>query len=636
MPDASSSAFQRKLAEKRAREAAEKAKNSPQPSGWEAYADLIPTVDDVHERSADQKALDTAVEGIDIIAAYRRWCGKMEPVVGKKRESIMISCPKPNHKDSNPSAWINLDKQTWFCGSCQEGGDSHDIAAYHYGYPVPQYKNDATFHKLREQMAKDFGFTIQKMPGGVTHVIAPEPEPEEEPTPTPTGPVVVGPEPTVPELAPVIEMTDDGDLPSYDYPSLDWRSIVPENSFIRMYMRQCIVDDIAEEYHFWNALVAVGFALGREARLFDSRPVYGNLFVCTLGHSGSGKSKAAGYLNNVLDEALPHDWTDPSSRGVRRIATPGSAEVLIHSFQKQVTDPSDPKKVMYHAPVKGLIDFNEFSQLMGRAGRQGNMLKPTLMQFYDMDNLITSNSLTTGSKEAHDPFASILTTTQPAAMRELVGKGDDNSGFLNRWVFVAGPDKKKVSIGGAKIDISPSVPYLQAIFAWAGQFRDNEYVELGPEAYEEWDKAFHEVVYPKKIGSSSSILNRLDLLMKKLILLLAGNKMERVVSGQTVREAMSLFDYILKCYEMPESELGKTLNSEVQEAVLYQCRKQWEKNPQAGVTVSIIARNLARRNYPREMIVKTLDTLVKLDLIEPVVSEPGKRGRPTTRYRYVG
>jgi len=653
MPEAASSVFQKKLAERRAREAAQKAAENPKPTGWAAYVeanpDLVPTSEDAHNLSESDLALDRAVEGIDIIDAYRRWCGKMEPKIGKnQRESIMISCPKPNHRDSNPSAWINLDKQTWFCGTCQEGGDAHDIAAYHYGYPVPGYKADATFHKLREQMAKDFGFIIQRMPGGVTNVIAPEPAEDDEPETAPAKPglVVAAPEPPLGEvaerLAPVIEMNDDGDLPQWEYPALDWRSIVPENTFLDIYMRQCSLDDVAEEYHFWNGLVAVGFALGRQARLFDLKPVYGNLFVCTLGHSGTGKSKAASYLNQLVDRALPHDWTDPSSRGVKRVATPGSAEVLIHSFMKPVTDPNNPKAgVQYYAPVKGLIDFNELSQLMGRAQRQGNALKPTLMQFYDMEDKITSNSITTGMKEAHEPFASILTTTQPAAFRSLITKGDDDSGFLNRWVFVAGPEKKKIAIGGARIDIEPAVPYLQSIYSWAGRFGDDDFVEWGPEAEELFTEFFHDTLYPTKVNSPSSLLSRVDLLMKKVILLLAGNKMENVVSGQTVRDAIAIYPYIVACYGMPEKEMGKSEMSEIYDAVLYQCRKQWEKDgaPAAGgkgLTVSIINRNLARRNYPKDLIIKAIDQLVKLEEIEVVQSAPGAKGRPTTRYRYVG
>lgn len=621
--------WQRKLAERRAREAA--AAQAAKPIQNDDYSDLVP--DDPYDKSQADADLDRAVESIDILDAYRRWCGKMDPKIHKgQRESIMISCPKPSHPDKNPSAWINLDKQTWFCGSCQEGGDAHDIAAYNLGYSVPGYKNGSEFHKLRIQMAKDFGYTIHEAPGGAQFIIPPEPEPAQ------SGPIqlvpVVAAEPEEGEHldeSNVTDLFDDGDLPKFDPPSLDWREIVPPATFLHIYMTQTRVDDVAEEYHFWNGLLALGFALGRNARLFDLVPVYGNLFICTLGESGSGKSKARYHMDRLIDAALPHDWSDPSSRGVRKVNAPGSAESLITQFQKPVQDPSDPKKTMWYAPVSGLIDFNELSSLIGRGNRQGSVLKPTLMQFYDMEKMIQTTSLTHGSKEAHEPFASALTTTQPGALKTLLGRSDDDSGFLNRWVFVAGPEKKRIAIGGARVDITPAVAPLQSILAWSGTFKDDEYVEWGPEAEKRFTEFFDETIQPDKKKAASALITRVDLLMKKLILLLSANKREKIVSGKTVEEAILMYEYILKCYELPEAELGRTLSSEIGDAILYFAQKYPN-----GITLRELVRSLKRRNYPRDMIVKTLDTLVKLDQLHIATSSPGQTGRPTTRYRYAG
>lgn len=638
MPDEVSSAFQRKLAARRAREAAAKAATPA--AGGDDFADLIP--DDLYDRTDADKALDDAIASIDILDAYRRWCGKMNPKIHRgQRESIMISCPKPSHADKHPSAWINLDKQTWFCGSCQEGGDAHDIAAYNMGYPVPGYKSGSDFHKLRIQMAKDFGFTFHEAPGGVTYIEAPvideEPLVVNEGT-TESGPIVAGEEPTVEEdqqLASVQQIFDDGDLPQFDAPSLDWRSIVPKNTFLDAYMNATRIDDVPEEYHFWNGLLAIGFALGRKAKLYDLMPVFGNLYICTLGASGSGKSKAERHLGALLKEALPHDWSDPSSRGVKRINTPGSAEVLVQNFMKPIADPASPKTILYYAPVTGIISFNELSALLSRANRMGNALKPTLMEFYDMNDTVGTSSLTTGLKEAHEPFASALTTTQPAALRTLLGRADDDSGFLNRWVFVAGPEKKRVAIGGARVDITPAVKPLQDILAWSGTLGDDEYVEWGPEAEKLFTDFFDSRMYPDKLTAQSSLITRVDLLMKKIILLLTANKHEKVVTGKTVQEAIGMYQYILDCYAMPERELGRTLGTEIDDAILYHAERQFEKDGK-GITINQLVKAVKRRNYPKDMLVKHIDTLVKLDMLRVETSNAGSVGRPTTRYKYVG
>lgn len=622
------STFQRKLAERRAREQVE----AVQDSGLfkdQFDDDLVP--ESATQLSDEQMDLDRVVNNIDILDGYARWCGKSKPVVrAGQRESILISCPKPTHPDKNPSAWVNLDKQTWFCAGCQEGGDVHDIAAWHFGFPVPEYKQGPAFHELREQMAADFGFVFQKLPGGgyeqidVVHESNPQSE------------VKTGvPEPTVPpedKLADVFDLYEamNEDI---DYPMLDWKAIVPEETFLRKYMELTTADDVPEEYHFWNGLIALGFAVGRDVALFDSKPVYGNLFVCALGASGSGKSRAKYLLDQLIEMALPHKWDDPNSKGVRIIGSPGSAEVLVQNFAKPVFDVNNPKVIAWMAPVRGMIDFNELAGLVGRASRMGSVMKPTLMQFYDMEKVVSTTSLTTGDKRAEEPFASAITTTQPKALRDLVSRQDDASGFLNRWVFACGPEKQKYAIGGVRVDMAGAVAPLKEIMAWATTFRTGELMQWSGEAAKLFTEFFHTRIELDKKNSDSALYARLDLLIKKLIMLFAVNKKEKTVSEASVREAMACYEYIKQCYAIPAGQLGNTLNQEIADAITAIVRRH-DENGGSGVTISMIARSLHRRKYPHDMILKTIDGLVKLGFLKVEIHKP-IQGRPSTRYRYV-
>lgn len=627
------SQFEIKLAERR--KAREEAARKQQQEKAQHEADLVP--DEPYERSDEDREMDAIIAGIDIIDAYNRWCGKSKPNPKGKTESIMISCPRPTHADKHPSAWINTDKQTWYCGTCSEGGDIHDIAAYHFGYPVPQYKEGERFHQLRRDMASDYGYTFTTLPGNVTVVSSPVPE----------DGVVVTPEPHTepdPELsaadesegkssvdgAVVIDLYEDLE-DDIAYPSLDWRAIIPEDTYLRAYMDAACVDDVPEEFHFWNALLGLGFALGREVRLFDFVPVYANLFVCTLGRSGSGKSKARGHLDRLLAEALPHDWSDSHSKGVRKVSSPGSAEVLIHNFQKPVADPADAKKIAYYAPVRGMIDFNELSALVGRAARQGNVTLPTLMQFYDMEPVIATSSMTHGAKEAHEPFASALTTTQPKALRTLITKADDASGFLNRWVFAPGREKQRFAIGGIQVNMSPVVPFLEAILGWAGSFKSSEMIQWSPEGAERFTDFFHFRIEPDKKNSDNDLIIRIDLLIKKLILLFAANRKEKTVSLQTVEDAISCYDYLIAAYKIPAGQIGNTLQNEVSEAIMGVVNKQYQLDKK-GVTLNQIAKSLKRRKYPHDLLLKTADGLVKLGFLEIQKPKAGAVGRPTVRY----
>jgi hypothetical protein len=615
------SKFRQKLAERQAREAAERKlalETAPQ-----FDPEVVP--DDPYERSDADRQMDEIIASIDIIDAYIRWIGKMRPVVkGSQTESIMISCPIPGHKDSKPSAWINSEKQVWHCGACEQGGDVHDFAAFHFGYPVPGYKEGATFHELRQKMAEDYGFVITRLPGGVTSITPPEEEADEPASPA----VEVEEQPT----AELIELYDEGDRELF-LPSLDWRPIVPPDTFLDAYMKACVQDDVPEEYHLFHGLLAIGFALGRDVRLADLVPVYGNLFICTLGASGSGKSKAGYHLDKLLNTALPHDWTDPSSKGVRKVASPGSAEVLIHHFQKPITDPADPKKIIGYAPVRGLIDFNEFSSLIGRANRQGSVLTPTLMQFYDMQTTVATSSMTHGAKEATEPFASALTTTQPLSLRRLFNMFDEVSGFLNRWVFIPGTPKQRVAIGGVRVDIDPAVEPLQNILGWAASFRSDEFMEWSDPAAKLFTEFFHDQIEPDKANADNAMIVRIDLLMKKMILLFSGNMHQKLVHEQAVRDAIYCYDYLKESYAVPAGQIGNTLTSEVSEAVLFQARKAAQRGH--ALSLNDIAKLLKRRKYPNELLLKTVDSLVKLGFLTVQQPKAGSVGRPTTRYKYV-
>jgi hypothetical protein len=621
------SKLEQRIAERRAAEAAKVAAETIPLE----YADLTPDASDTWERSEQDLELDRVIDGIDIIDAYNKWCGKSTPNPGKSQtESIKVSCPTPGHRDRDPSAWLNTVKKTWFCGSCQIGGDVYDIAAYHFGFPVPGYKIGAQFHELRRQMAGSYGYTFVDAIGVKGKLmVAPYEEPPETPaTPTETegGEVAA----LLTDAAVEHDAFEDMVLDEIVFPTLNWKDIVQPDTFLWHYCEITSDDDIPEEYNFWNGLLALGMAAGRDVRLVDRIPVYGNFFLCLLGHTGDGKSRSYTHVKNLLRAALPHKWDDIASKGTRMMAAPASAEALIHAFSKPLTDPSNPKNVIGYAPVRGLVEFNELSSLTGRAGRMGNVLKPTLMEFYDSSPVISTTSMTTGVKEAHEPFASVFTTTQPRALKELIRKSDADSGFLNRWVFASGAPKTRHAIGGAKIDVLPTVPQLQDVVGWIGFGKDLNWTQ---EAHDRFTQFFHDVLQPKQQADESGLLTRIDLLLKKLILLMAVNVHEDVISEDTVDRVLLMYPYLVQAYAIPAAQIGNTLQIEVHEEILRQA-KRFEEKYDKPISVNDLNRLLKRKKYPMDLVLKVLDFMVKLGELEPTTLKGP--GRPTVRYKYVG
>jgi hypothetical protein len=648
--------FQEKL------EAARAAKAAQEPQTETADLDLIPEAP-IYKGGDSQ--LDVVLADVDIVQAYQRWCNKSPVPNVRKTEGLKVSCPNPAHPDKDPSAWLNTDKGLWNCGVCEMGGDKYDIAAWRHNHSVPGYKR-TTFRRLKEEMAADLGYIKTQSSGTVfyekngthtdTESAADEIESDMSDSsfsnrnlPNNSGSATVGTNPPTEDNHSELSHNIQSDLDESDslavvlplpeqeepeevylFPKLDWRKIVAPNTFLDEWMAATTQDDVPEEYHFWNGLMAVSFALGRDVTLFDRIPVLSNLFICLLGRSGDGKSQSRYHLKELLGKALPYKHNDWTNKGVRNVTTPGSAEVLIYHFSKPIFDPADNRTVVGHAPVRGLVDFNELSALSARTNRQGSALKPVLIEFYDNAKIIGTSSMTHGTKEAHNPFACITTTTQPRAFRELMRQSDIDSGFLNRWLFVGGKEKRRTAIGGVMVDVDALVPALREIWTWAGKGRQLTWELDAAEAFEEF---YHKIVLPGKKEDETGLLVRIDLTLKKLALLLTANSKLDAVPLWVVEKLVPLYNYLLGCYGISSAAINNTLHQEIRGKIL-ELAQRYTKKDGRGVSIAEVRRALHRRNYPMEQMIKVLKFMTELGELEKV-ELVGKVGRPTVRYRSV-
>lgn len=586
----------------------------------------------VHRSPADDD-IDRVIGSVDIATMYSRWCGKSVPNINGKRESIMVSCPTPEHKDGNPSAWLNLDKGTWFCGGCQRGGDGYDIAAWHFGHPVPGYKQGAAFGALRKQMAESFGWVESRSPSGERYLervgsgleTTPEPpanhvenpdENRETPDQEPTKPVQSSGGAGETDVASPVRLVPDPDNlddPSESLP-IDWRSIVPEDTFLDQWMKTMSVDDLPEEYYFWLGLMAIGLAAGNEAILADTPNVKSNLFVCLYGDTGIGKTRSVSFLMKLLHKALPYDENDYTSTGAALVAVPGSAEALIDSFSKPIPDPNDPKVVAAYGAVRGLVRFDELSNLMGRSNRVGSVIKPTLMEMYDSYDAIEIKSRGAGRVRAENHFVNAITTVQPKAIKDLLLQSDADSGFCNRWVFATGVPKQLISYRPTGIDIGPLVQPLQQLRQWTSTHKRRITLEGG--ALDVWNQFFDAVIEPirnaRRHGNKEDepLLTRVDLLMKKLILLFCINENVDKPSPGLVESVIELFPYVERSYNMVIGQISLGPMSECRDEMI-KIIERLEKKTGKPVKMREVKRRLKNQFEP-DLIVKTLEVMRRL------------------------
>lgn len=580
--------------------------------------------------SPEELALDAEILNIGIVEAYNRWCGKMQLNAHTYVNESKVRCPNPMHPDSDPSAWMNRDKGTWYCGGCGEGGDHWDMAAWNYGYPVPGYKQDAAmFRQLREKIAGELGYNKYTVSGGTilskTPPVIPDdesetPETEDEPPSVATPSVARS---NVVQLH-VVEDDDYAAAVGPAVPSIDWRELVTPNTFLEAWMAETTKDTCPEEFHFWTGLMALGFAVGRNRTLLDNPRVVPDIFVCLTGPSGTGKSRAKSHLKSVLVQALPFDLNDPLPTGTKLGGSPGSGEILVDMFVHKIDDPSATGQPQKDWPIRVYLEFDEMASLVSRGARVGSTIKTQLMEVYDAPHSVSAPSRGAGHVMALQPFGQVLTTTQNRSIREVVGSKDDAAGFINRWVFVTGPRKKQKAINLHVTDYSEPVKYLKGVHNWAMTPKD---VTFTPEALEAFEAFYEEVFALKdKTEESTAIFNRIDLLLKKLVLLLAINERTELITVEHVAKLRSLYPYLLETYGVVRSAMQTTEASDLEGKIYGAVTRYYDKHKK-GITMNYI-KKLVKGVEPK-LLEDTIRHMIKFEMLILEEKIAGTRGRPS-------
>lgn len=600
---------------------------------WDA--DLIPQIDKP-EISEENRQLDDYLQNFDILQAYRVFIGKMEPdSARRKTEGIMISCPTLHHIDKNPSAWANTDNNLWYCGGCQAGGDIFDLGAIHFGYDLQTYKKNGTFPKLKRQMADKLGFITVRGITGTSYLVPPAPpEPVLPPSQVPEVLEKMG---EVRHLT-VIPPIDPDDYDAQDKVLLDhadlridWETIIPEETYLAEWMKGVTIDDLPHEFYMMLGLQSLAFALGRKTFLSDFKIVRPNLYVCLYGRTGVGKSRAISPLMDILKMALPYDGSDPFAdpTGVKIISTPASAEGLIDQFKYDVMDAST-MKVVRTASVSGLVKIEELSGFIARASRLGSSLKETIMDMFDVyGGDITLHGRSAGTTRIHDPYAQFLTTTQPKAIHAYLRRTDIESGFLNRILYALGKSRRApMSYGGSQPDLDKAADMLRDVSQWA--HNGKRMILQGP-ALDVWDNFFHDILAPFKTGEveMESMASRIDLQLKKLIVLFTGNLKQDHPTPESVTMAIKFYDYLAITYSAFGGDISYNDVTECQNKIIEMIDKYTLKHGEPP-TARNIRQNLGKK-YDLELLIRALKNLVQLDVVYEDTKQ-SNRGRPSKRY----
>jgi hypothetical protein len=251
------------------------------------------------------------------------------------------------------------------------------------------------------------------------------------------------------------------------------------------------------------------------------------------------------------------------------------------------------------------------------------------------NNTATLNQVTRGRGriEIVKPFFCILTTTQPGSLPALLSESDVTSGLVNRIVLVPGVHKQRFAINRQVIDMTPAVLPFQRLHGWAASLK-GEFIDYSPDAEKLWTEFFHDEVEKTK-AKNPNVLGRLDLTMKKYMLVMAANRMEKAVSLQSVQDAIQLYNFTVSAYTSASEHIITDHGTRGQREHKIIGYIERALNKYGDVSAALIKTNYLKRDKSITVkeITDTLDVLVKAGMLESFKANEGGRGRPAVKFR---
>lgn len=580
--------------------------------------DLLPKLEPGERVASSERVdIDSIVKPISILDAYAKWCRKMIPNAKGRSESIMVSCPNPTHPDTNPSAWMSLNKGDGGVGNCAVCGgfDKYDIAAWSYGYAVPEYRR-AHFVEVVRRMAEDMGYRVMiqgkdEWAERIGAVTAPLPE------------IIPATVPPTDDYEPLARIAT--------APMADWRTLPTLQPGTFLYEWMLVTSDSyePEEFYLWLGLALLGVSVGNEVLLKDNPDVRANLLVCLVGSTGTGKSIAIRVAEGLLRKTFP--WDSAAGTGVKLIGSPGSGEALVDTFNHSVDDPTGSGTKTF-IPVKGLYRENELSTFIKKASRTGSTIREVIMDMFDSSFAVGIMSRGAGTVTARDHFLSVVSSTQPDALGGLLSHQDAASGFLNRWVFAYGKSKYRPARATYRPDTDPLVAILRNIRAWGGRGRTVDWFDAAAgKAFDEfYEKRIRHLVEDEE--NEQPLVARLPLLAKKLVLLFAINAKRTTVTVEDVSSVEMIWEYILDSYGLVATRVSMNDEADCSERIKAYMRAR----PGQEFTARQLTKQSGARKYTTQagLIQKVVNILIGIGEIEEV-PRPRDLKKGAVKYRYV-
>jgi len=205
---------------------------------------------------------------------------------------------------------------------------------------------------------------------------------------------------------------------------MNYKKLVPPDSFIGQYMKYMSYVETAESYDFWCAIWAIGVGCGRTVYVDrPNAPVYLNWYIILAAESGeTRKSTAISSIKSILPD------TEMLLGGK---TSPESLELFLH------------EQTRVNGSAKGTFAVSELVTILGREGYMATM-PGLLTDLYDCPSYRNSpGTLKSGEIIQKDVYVSFLSASTPAWLVTAINPSVIEGGFTSRVIFVVDDTRKR-------------------------------------------------------------------------------------------------------------------------------------------------------------------------------------------------
>mgnify|MGYP003630744222 FL=1 len=205
---------------------------------------------------------------------------------------------------------------------------------------------------------------------------------------------------------------------------MNYKKLVPKESFIGQYMEYMSVVETAESYDFWCALWAIGVGVGRD--VFVDRPnspVHCNWYIILAAESGTTrKSTAISSIRNIVS-GYGQTLTGRTS--------PESLELLLHESSRE------------SGGARTNFAVSELVTILGKEGYLAGM-PGLLTDLYDCPKERRSpGTLKSGEIIQKNVYVNFISASTPAWLVTAINPTVIEGGFTSRVIFVVDDTRKR-------------------------------------------------------------------------------------------------------------------------------------------------------------------------------------------------